>query len=207
MDVTEALQPDTAVTFPGAQPIGKLANHPQLAEIKEAILAGEPLRKIALRCNPPVSHMLIQKLRKDILKPLLDRSSQTVAHQALTAVKRLDRNVAREDFTSAVIAALVEPGTAEAIQQRTRIIDAIKSELDTGKGLVRLRAAEMLGRLPAIDLWQERNNASGESTQAPAEIRSNIRQKLCSLLAQAPAGQATIDIEPEQEQAIKPASD
>jgi hypothetical protein len=138
--------------------------------------------------------MVIHRLRHSILGPSLTRSSKAIANKAITAISNIDRDLASQDITTAVISALSEPSTQAAILERQNVLQAIREEMNNGKGLVRLRAAEMLGKLPAVDLWEERQQPQTES-QDPAELRHAIRVRLLQLLNEPLANEAIVDIE------------
>jgi hypothetical protein len=68
----------------------------------------------------------------------------------------------------------------------------LRQHLDI-KGLVALKAAELLGRLPAVDLWQDRPQSRTAGHDA-ADVLSDISAMLASVSARPGASDAIIDL-------------
>src|SRR5215471_6243404 len=67
---------------PMASPISKLDGHPQQNQVDRWLLAGQSVRWVASRLEPPVSFQSVQRYRKNLLGPALRRVASKLSSTA-----------------------------------------------------------------------------------------------------------------------------
>lgn len=91
--------------------------------------------------------------------------------------------------------ALCRP-TRSASEMRAAILANIEAKLNSENEAISLKASEMLGRIPSIDLWQEHGRSDDDALDSEA-IRARLRNKLASLIGAPAPSDAVVDVEPQ----------